>query len=618
MATYSKMDSHLASAPYTIALLGQLMLLTTENDFTLEENVPRDGFKYLKYPNSFRVSLMQITNVGWEAFNTAHVNMDSIRLHTTNMNSYVKKLVNIMTKGTVDEIKFFVPKTLQKVQRIADDCVTLSIKIEDRFQNFMEVAAELLEVSTIAQGVYDEKSKDTEMAIEAAKKEKQYAKQEKDQLEQQYDLSIKEIQNAFEELKESLESMPSTTKLAGLSFLDSIGGIVKYLLTGSYSPTSIVKQFRESHKTESEEDRARKRAYRFANEIESNIQSFVDITTSGKEKGHKEPDWNKMDMVRTTKHSLLMIIGNIERDDRHTNAHRDGMQICKEAVRLCEQLLKLSKEMTPQKKSIDKLIMDAEDNLLRSQKFSSDCTASFASSGSQTWSSSTSSSSLLHNELMKAQMNVDVRKDILEDSRKKQEEIIRNIKKNSRRMEETLNELASIKIKNVDFNTIKAILVKGVNTIQEIRREWGIMIRFFKTISSLIKMNSHSYIVDLAEVADFGSNEIVKNDKLPDLTRQLFFQEVFHVSTMVYAINGISSTYVEISEKYLINNINSLPGLIALNPKTEQKEIEQKRNDLLESCKNAQTEISTIIMKKREQCKADMDEKIRLIEGERP
>jgi hypothetical protein len=68
---------------------------------------------------------------------------------------------------------------------------------------------------------------------------------------------------------------------------------------------------------------------------------------------------------------------------------------------------------------------------------------------------------------------------------------------------------------------------------------------------------------------------------------------------MVDAINGISSTYVEISEKYLINNINSLPGLIALNPKTEQKEIEQKRNDLLESCKNAQTEISTIITRQR-------------------
>jgi hypothetical protein len=68
---------------------------------------------------------------------------------------------------------------------------------------------------------------------------------------------------------------------------------------------------------------------------------------------------------------------------------------------------------------------------------------------------------------MKAQMNVDVRKDILEDSRKKQEEIIRSIKKNSKRMEETLNELASIKIKNVDFNTIKTILVKGLSTIQD-------------------------------------------------------------------------------------------------------------------------------------------------------
>jgi hypothetical protein len=50
---------------------------------------------------------------------------------------------------------------------------------------------------------------------------------------------------------------------------------------------------------------------------------------------------------------------------------------------------------------------------------------------------------------------------------------------------------------------------------------------------------------------------------------------------MVDAIHGISSTYVEISEKYLIGNINSLPRLIALNPKTEQKEIEQKRNDLV-------------------------------------
>jgi hypothetical protein len=219
---------------------------------------------------------------------------------------------------------------------------------------------------------------------------------------------------------------------------------------------------------------------------------------------------------------------------------------------------------------------------------------------------------------MKAQMNVDVRKDILEDSRKKQEEIIRNIKKNSRRMEETLNELASIKIKNVDFNTIKTILVKGLSTIQDIRREWGNLIRFFQTISSLIKMKLHSYIEDLVDTANFGSNEIVKNDKLPDLARQLFFQQVFHVSTMVDAINGISSTYVEISEKYLIGNINSLPGLIALNPKTEQKEIEQKRNDLVESCKNAQKEISTIITKKQEQCKADLDEKIRLIEGEKP
>lgn len=62
----------LTPAPMCIALLGQLMLISTEKDFSLEKREPKDGFKYMQYPDSFRASLVQVCNAGWRAFNEAH------------------------------------------------------------------------------------------------------------------------------------------------------------------------------------------------------------------------------------------------------------------------------------------------------------------------------------------------------------------------------------------------------------------------------------------------------------------------------------------------------------------------------------------------------------------
>ena len=62
----------LTPAPMTIALLGQLMLIAGEKDFSLENQRPEKGFQYIKYPESFRACLVQVSNTGWRAFNEAH------------------------------------------------------------------------------------------------------------------------------------------------------------------------------------------------------------------------------------------------------------------------------------------------------------------------------------------------------------------------------------------------------------------------------------------------------------------------------------------------------------------------------------------------------------------
>ena len=62
----------LTPAPMSIALLGQLMLIAGEEDFSLENQKPKDGFQFIQHPGSFRACLVQVSNAGWRAFSEAH------------------------------------------------------------------------------------------------------------------------------------------------------------------------------------------------------------------------------------------------------------------------------------------------------------------------------------------------------------------------------------------------------------------------------------------------------------------------------------------------------------------------------------------------------------------
>jgi len=62
----------LTPAPMTIALLGQLMIIAGEKDFSLENQRPEKGFQHIAHPESFRACLVQVSNTGWRAFNEAH------------------------------------------------------------------------------------------------------------------------------------------------------------------------------------------------------------------------------------------------------------------------------------------------------------------------------------------------------------------------------------------------------------------------------------------------------------------------------------------------------------------------------------------------------------------
>lgn len=76
----SSWEHLLSPAPIGIAILGDLMCFAaTMKDFGIDANVsPEHEFKHIKYPKSFRASLVQVSHLGYKAFKAAHVNMDKI------------------------------------------------------------------------------------------------------------------------------------------------------------------------------------------------------------------------------------------------------------------------------------------------------------------------------------------------------------------------------------------------------------------------------------------------------------------------------------------------------------------------------------------------------------
>ncbi|VDI60659.1 Hypothetical predicted protein [Mytilus galloprovincialis] len=215
MASDSNWDQFLTPAPCAIALLGDLILISANTDFNLDEQTHRDGFKKPRYPNSFQESLVQVSNAGLSAFNEAHTSMDQIRLHSVDVDGQVKNAVKLLMQGTPEEVKRMLPISLSKIQNIVDESLLLAKASEDRFVGVIELEGELLEASTNTKGVYGKKTKEKEIAIEVARTE----------------FRMKEIKKAQSEFKEAINILPLGGDLIGIAVCEALMEGVRNITT---------------------------------------------------------------------------------------------------------------------------------------------------------------------------------------------------------------------------------------------------------------------------------------------------------------------------------------------------------------------------------------------------
>uniref|UniRef100_A0A3B1IR91 Uncharacterized protein n=1 Tax=Astyanax mexicanus TaxID=7994 RepID=A0A3B1IR91_ASTMX len=221
---YANWEEYLTPAPLSIAILGELVFISSKTDFSINKNPPKDGYKYIRYPDSFRACLMQVCNSGWGAFNEAHKNMDQIRLHTMTVPNYMKTAVKILFPGN-DEF--------------SNDCLDLAASTEKRFTDVINIIQELLEACVNAEHFYGEELEEIKKKLEENKIRKQSSEEAVKRSEKIAKAMEEEMKEAQESYKSAMDSIPSGWESMAMDLVAAFTESVSTVMTGM---TSVVTQ----------------------------------------------------------------------------------------------------------------------------------------------------------------------------------------------------------------------------------------------------------------------------------------------------------------------------------------------------------------------------------------
>ena len=631
MAPYANWDTFLTPAPLSIALLGQLILISSDADFSLQDKKDSIKFEFLKYPDSFRACLVQVSNRGWDAFNKAHTSMDQIRLYSNNVDKHVKTAVKFLITGSAEDVQSMVPDALKNIDVIADDCLELATSVEKEFVAVMKLIAELLEACTRAKGQHEEDLKAAKIAHEVAEEHMKAVQAEKEQAEIKRNEMEKQMKEANKEFKDAIKSMPGAWNIIGKACADTmisatrIVGTIPSMMLGKLEKLGLnTRSSQESQVNEPTRDSDRPQhsegalaIYKIVPEVYGLVETLVTLAHGGEVmKGDKRA---KYGVLRSMK-ALEIIKKNRLEEVNESRMKTKVLDLCKDAIDLSETLSK-KPHLQYSQEDIEEIHLQA-DMLLEEADTLLGVSHSVLGTNALPNTSPNlakepvynSDGGLVQQALDSYRFRTETAKEMLKDSRRAYEASCDEVAKKTREVTNLLVEMKELNLKEIDMEKIRKTLVKGIQALGELREQWGKLVRFFQMLSNLVKC---CLSTSLKTFVQTSRNRLAQGDSGMSATmRDVIFEQAFQANQIAYVVNSISSVYVEVSDKHLMERITCLGKLIALDPDSNKHEIMLRREELNQGCEEAQEAIRRIALKKKREITEAFDKRIGRIESE--
>ncbi|XP_041067854.1 uncharacterized protein LOC121290884 isoform X2 [Carcharodon carcharias] len=616
---YSNWEQFLMPGPLSVAILGEITFLSAGEDFEIDKETPIGGFKYLKYPKSFRASLVQVSNQGWEAFQEAHKNMDQIRLHTLTVPIDMKNAVNFIMQDDHEITEEFLPIPLSNIKSCADQCLKLAEGVEEKFNLVILLISELLEACTSSKGKYEEEFHQIKIKKEIVKMREKSTKEAKAKAEEYHKEIDELVKKAQTDYEAAMDSIPVGWNALAMFIAGSLASGITSLISGKFI-TSVIKELKGIGKGAKSKDTGASR-----NNVvcgSDSLQCLISILLSFLDKDHNidEQKLENMDAGRELTNFCKQILKKLQQETENVENCKekdDTLEICKAAIEICEELETLANSKPPDAKAMEKLAKKMKQVNPKSIKFASYCKASTGSMGvTATPPHMASAQSKKVNMGMgivmsNARFKVELSSAQLLASQELYEKSFENMRKSNKELEETLETLRNCEIQEINFDKTVEMLMKGLEALGRVKEQWGKMVLFFTMMSNLIKSclnNSLSNFIKYNE-KPLQTSSYSHNNFLQDL----LYTQASQATNIASLVHMISETYVQVSAQYLMDRVNGLGKLMGLDPNRDKVKFEKEHEKFKTDCKAASKAIEDLVKKNKEDFEKHAQERIETI-----
>ncbi|KAK9960698.1 hypothetical protein ABG768_008541 [Culter alburnus] len=620
MQPYANWEEYLTPAPLSIAILGELVFISSSTDFSINKNPPKDGYKFIKYPDSFRACLMQVCNSGWWAFNEAHTSMDQIRLHTAEVPDYMKTAVKILFQGDDEVVEAHLPDQLENIRVIADECLRLSDATEKRFTDVISIIQELLEACVNAEHFYGEEMEAIKKKLEEGKLRQQSAEETKKRTEKAVKAMEREMDEAHESYKKALDSLPDGWNMIGMDFVGGITQSMTGLVTGLTSviihpvrimcsaTTMMADTWSHIRDQESVRDMvAEINVYSKSAEILNCVQIIQELMNVYSE--DDDIDWTKLydQKHKNTKtdfatEQFVRIHDDLKKIP-DCPAKKHAKKLCKEGMEICKQLEKYAPDGKCDKDESKKIIHEVLELVELARVFdckSKDITNSPAISPKlpmmQKEANKSENTSASQKATENARFTIEQTRAQMNKTRETYEKCVENLEKNQKELTDILVTMRNCELKEIDFKTTIEMLVKGMDAMGRVKEQWEKMVHFFQMVSNIVKTSLSKTLKNFVSTSE-KTQALSYNAKL--FSKDLLYIQAFQACNIASLVHMISGTYTDVSNKYLMDRVSSLGKLMVMDK--SKPEFEHERQALQNSCDEAQKGILRLVLKNKEE-----------------
>ncbi|XP_031436302.1 uncharacterized protein LOC116223483 [Clupea harengus] len=625
-------EKYLTPAPLSIAIMGELVFISSCDDFSINKNPPPTGYNYIKYPDSFRACLMQICNSGWHAFNEAHKNMDQIRIHTAMVPDYMKAAVKILFQGNDEVIETLLPNQLENIRTIADECVTLAEGVEKKYNDVINLIQELLEACINAKHFQGEELEKVKRKMKETEMKKKSAKVLNEQCKKAMEAMKKQMEDAQDEFKKGMDSLPTGWNMIAMDiargFTETLTGIVNgatALITApvrtACSAAEKVSTAYHSNKPQEEDvDKVSEMTiYSRSGEILTIIATLKQYVNDGNIDWHNLYDQKNKCTKTTWTESLFQRISEKLEEVPQCKLKKKALSLCNRGINICMELATYQPDKWWDERKTTQLIKKLQK--LNDDALAFDC-KSKATSGSpaltpkppmmfKVESNSSGRQSASQKASENARFRIEQSREQLKQTRDSYEKCVEYMEKNQKELTDILVEMQNCKIKDIDFNTKIKMLVTGLDAMGRVKEQWEKMVHFFQIVSTLVKTSLSKTLHNFVTTADDGKKLSYTNRHF---TKDQLYNQAFQASNIASLVHMISGTYTEVSSKYLMDKVSSLGRLMAMDK--SRPEFLQERLNLQETCQAAQGSILQLVLKNKKEFERKTDARMAKIEGE--